>query len=38
VARSYLGGFGRRLGRTLPQVLFPASLRDVMTLYAVRPA
>ena len=38
VARSYLGGVGRGLGRWLPELLFPASLHDVMTLYAVRVA
>jgi cyclopropane fatty-acyl-phospholipid synthase-like methyltransferase len=38
VARSCLGGFGRGLGRKLPEVLFPATLHDVMTVYAVRPA
>jgi SAM-dependent methyltransferase len=36
VAKSYLGGAGRRLGHWLPEILFPASLHDVLTLYAVR--
>lgn len=38
VARFYLDGLGRQIGRKLPQALFPATLHDVMTLYAVRSA
>ena len=36
ITRSYLGGAGRRLSRWMPDVLFPVTLHDVMTLYAVR--
>jgi SAM-dependent methyltransferase len=36
IAKSYLGGAGRQLGKWLPDVFFPATLHDVLTLYAVR--
>ena len=36
ITRSYFGGHGRQLRRWVPNVLFPMSLHDVMTLYAVR--
>lgn len=36
VTRSYLGGAGRRLSGWVPEVFFPATLHDVMTVYAVR--
>ena len=36
ITRSYLGGIGGQLRRWVPDVTFPVSLHDVMTLYAVR--
>ena len=36
ITRSYLGGAGSQLSRWVPDLLFPVSLHDVMTLYAVR--
>lgn len=38
ITRSYFRGAGRQLGKWVPSVLFPVSLHDVMTLYAVRPS
>ena len=36
ITRSYFRGAGRQLSRWVPNLLFPVSLHDVMTLYAVR--
>ena len=36
ITRSYFQGVGRQLSRWAPSLLFPVSLHDVMTLYAVR--
>jgi SAM-dependent methyltransferase len=36
ITHSYLNGVGRRLGHWLPRMTIPATLHDVMTLYAVR--
>jgi hypothetical protein len=37
VARSLAAGAGSRLASRLPAVMFPVTLHDVMTLYAVKP-